>query len=539
MNSRISSSDGGRRARGWAVRGAVAVLAAAAGSAWPAASAHAGPHQLSVVMEDNLLIYGTDQERTASLASMKSIGVDAVRVSVSWNFLAGPSTNTPAERRGFRGDLPSSYSPLLWNRFDRLLRDADAIGVLVYLNIGGPGPPAFHGFTRDVHARLAYKPRPFEFFKFVRAVGRRYSGSYVDENEGRRVLPRVGVWSIWNEPNQQATLTPQSEYSPLLRRVIPVAPIIYRDLYVAATRALELSGHARDVVLMGETAPLGKTVLGPRVHIRPKLFMREFFCIGPGGRPYSGLEARARRCDVLTRNAPLMIGGFAHHPYTQRFNPFRRDAHRDSINFGNIGELPILLDDLAAKTRAIPRNLPVWLTEAGWQTRPDPIDGIAPVLQADYLNLSDHIAYDQPRIVAQTQFLLRDVHPRADVRRVPRLYWSTWQSGLLYADGRPKPSLAAYRLPFDLRRRGPRGPNGAQALDLWGQVRFLPYGRASRVEFQFRPAGSASWSTAGAREVTNPQGFYEAQVVASGPGTWRAIWGEGGRFVVSRPILVT
>ena len=71
-----------------------------------AAPAPAATNQIAMMMDDNLLIYGTDQERTASLYFMKSIGVDAVRVTVNWNFLAGPVTSTPLKRRRFVADPP-------------------------------------------------------------------------------------------------------------------------------------------------------------------------------------------------------------------------------------------------------------------------------------------------------------------------------------------------------------------------------------------------------------------------------------------------
>ena len=131
------------------------------------------------------------------------------------------------------------------------------------------------------------------------------------------------------------------------------------------------------------------------------------------------------------------------------------------------------------------------------------------------------------------------MHPRFAVRGIPRLYWSTWQSGLTDANGRPKPSLAAYQLPFDLRRGAPAAGGGIE-LQLWGQLRLRPNGAPpALVSFQFRPRGSGAWQDAGGVTVDDPLGFYTATVTATEPGEWRSIWGEGGRFVVSRAITVT
>ena len=63
----------------------------------------------------------------------------------------------------------------------------------------------------------------------MQAVGRRYDGTYRDENGSRGALPRVRFWSLWNEPNQAGWLSPQWE-----RRggaIVPASPALYRKLH--------------------------------------------------------------------------------------------------------------------------------------------------------------------------------------------------------------------------------------------------------------------------------------------------------------------
>lgn len=502
------------------------------------APAQANPTQFSAIMDDNLLVYGTDADRISALNGMTLMGVQVVRVTMSWNFMAASATRTVAQRRRFRGDIPSRYPALLWDRFDKLVRAAKLRDIRVLLCVTGPGPPAFNTPTKDVFNRPTYKPSAFQYYRFVRAVGLRYSGHYHDENYGHAVLPKVDFFSIWNEPNQQAGITPQSEFNRIVHRVIPTAPIIYRELYYAAQNALRATGHGQDDILMGELAPLGSNLRGERVHLYPKEFLREMFCIAPSGQPYRGRDAVARRCSELSRGGPFLATGFAHHPYSQKLPPTQRDIHANAINMANINDLPALLDELAAKTHKIAPGLPIVLSEDGWQTVPDPIDGIPLNSQSANNNVLEHLAYDSPRVTGTTQFLLRDVTPRVKYRRTNRrLYWSTWQSGLLFSNNQPKPAFSAYLMPFDV---GSVAPNELGArVRIWGQVRFLRLGQSAPVQFEFKPLGAerfVPYSTPAT--VDGPRPFYDNTINSPGPGTWRAVVsGPGGR-IYTREVFV-
>ena len=504
--------------------------------------AHANPNLLSFMMDDDLLVYGTYGTRDFSMEYMKRAGADGLRITVSWKFIAGEQNGKPvrqpARLRGNRAENPRNYRSDIWDRFDDIVRLARNRGMFVLFNVTVPGPVWAHAkapFSRRFD-QPAWKPNPLAFYRFVKAIGRRYSGTYVDENQERDALPKVTIWSIVNEVNQPRNLSPQMDYSPQLHKTIPVAPILYRNLYYAATQALSETGHAKDMIMMGETAPLGAIRNTPRVHLWPKTFLREMFCIAPNGRPYRGLEAKVRQCDTMRRHGPFLVTAYAHHPYTQRNPPTRRDRDRDSINMANLGDLPRLLDFLAARTGLIPKGLPVALTEIGWETQPpDPTRGVSTLHQAEWLNQSDHMAYDQPRVFMNTQFVLRDVKPQAQFRgRRSQLsqYWATWQSGLLFADGRPKPAFQAYIMPFDVRRSG-------ATLRMWGQLKFFANGTPGDVYLQFRPAGSRNWQfAAGPIHVDNPVGFWETSLPSPGPGVWRSVVILGDTAVTSREASV-
>jgi hypothetical protein len=149
--------------------------------------------------------------------------------------------------------------------------------------------------------------------------------------------------------------------------------------------------------------------------------------------------------------------------------------------------------------------------------------------------VADHMAYDDPRVFVNTQFVLRDVKPRAKYRGKRKYlsqYWATWQSGLLFANGSPKPAFAAYLLPFDVRRTG-------ATLQMWGQLKFLPNFTPGDVYLHFRPAGSPDWQPAGGPyHVDNPLAFWTTEVTPPGPGVWRAVVLVGDTPLTSREVSV-
>jgi hypothetical protein len=504
---------------------AASLAAALLATAWLSAPpARASTSQLSVMQDDNLLLYSSARVRQQTLDRMRALGTDAVRATVLWA-LVGRGTR-PARRgrhhrrarpRGFDPANPATYPARNWDRFDELVRDATARGIAVYFDITGPGPRWAHGRTRSRKDRRSFRPNARKFQHFVTALGTRYSGSYPDEDDGHAILPRVSVWSLWNEPNQGGWLTPQYARSRIARKRIPMSPVIYRGLYLYGHRALERTGHGADVILAGDTAPMGVNRRTIRSAMRPKRFIRELFCIGRNGRRYRGRAARARRCSVLRKFGGFPMTGWSHHPYTKDLAPTRRDHSRDSITMANVNDLPQLLDNIAGRTGYFPAGLPIWSTEFGYETKPpDPFRRTSLTKQAAYDNIGDYLAYLNPRVAAQTQFLLSDVPPNRRYRRGSRRYWFTYQSGLLFANGKPKPSVYSYAVPFVAARDAPG------TVRVWGQLRFLPNGARSTVQLQYQPRKGKPLQEVGPpMAVTDPLGFFEATVAAPGPGLWR------------------
>ena len=500
------------------------------------ADAPAAPYMVSVMQDDNQLILGNTAQRRGALARMKGLGVEAIRVTMLWREIA-PKRTSRRKPRGFNGSNPGDYPAGAWDPYDELVKDATARGLTVYFNPTGPGPRWAHPRASVKSAQGAWRPSPEQFGKFVRAAGRRYSGGYRDENGTRNVLPRVSWWAVWNEPNQPGWLTPQGEKK---RGVgtIAAAPHLYRELLVAGAKGLLRSGHGDDLVLIGELAPIGsaKKAGGARSSLRPGLFLREMFCLNGRYRPFSGLEAKARGCDKVNRLGVLdrfSRLGFAHHPYTRKRAPTKRERQRDMMNIGNVSALPRALDKIAARTGLLPPEMPVFHTEFGYQTQPpDPFRGVSPDLQAQYINEGEYIAWRHPRVFSHAQFQLYDVPPRTEFPRGSAQYWATYQSGLFTAlpGGRAKVAANAYKFQLVVRRRG-------GTARIWGQTRFAPNGATYPVTLQTRAPGASNWVTSGEPvQVTHSQGYFQARRPTQRGASWRAVWAEPdfARFEVSR-----
>jgi hypothetical protein len=439
------------------------------------AAAQASAGQESLVEDERRLLHSGAGARDAALDDAVALGADGVRAIVRWRDVA-PAPNAVRRPRGFRPADPAAYPSARWDALDDLVRGTRSRGLSLLLSPSTPVPAWASRCGGPPARRRLCAPDAREYGRFLRALGRRYSGAHRDENQGRGVLPRVSRWSFGNEPNQATWLRPQ-----FARRggiVYPAAAVVYREMARVGIRALRATGHGGDQRLLGETSPIGRTT-GPlsRRSVPPATFVRTLLCIDARGRALHGRAARVRGC---RRAGRLGVTGFAHHPYAQggsRAPTYRGDPATE-ITLASRGRLARLLDAGARRGR-LPARLPIHFTEHGVQTNPpDMTLGVPLARQAAYVNQADWIAHRDPRVRTVAQYKLVD-DPIV----------SGFQSGLRFSDGRPKPAYDAYRLPLWIT------PNGAARLRVYGQVRPLAAGAAARVELQNAPLAGGEFTT--------------------------------------------
>jgi hypothetical protein len=105
--------------------------------------------------------------------------------------------------------------------------------------------------------------------------------------------------------------------------------------------------------------------------------------------------------------------------------------------------------------------------------------------QAVFLSWAEYLAWRNPRVKTYAQFLLRDL-PYSGPANPIRRQQGHWESGLLFADGRPKPMAGAFRAALHADR-------GDGRTHLWARVRGMPEGAEATIERRVGPRGR--WQT--------------------------------------------
>ncbi len=521
-----------------------------------AATATASLTQEAIFQDDNQL----KANPTGTMQTLRDLGVTRVRVNVTWNQIAPAplSTRRPSH---FNAADPAGYAASGWTPYDAIVRAAAAAHVGVDFTVDGPAPlwATGSGAPRSAsgYFRADWEPSASEFGSFVRAVGTRYNGAYKPRGSSTP-LPRVGFWSIWNEPNYGGSLGPQGVPG---RLTIPGSPHLYRDLLDAGWSALGASGHrtSTDRILFGEVAPRGAsgTGWGEFSGMKPLVFLRSLYCVDSRYRQLRGSAATAQGCPTTAgasrsfrRQHPALFSasGFADHPYEQASVPNQPTylcgsqlcVGRSDPDFADLPEVPRLartLDRLngiyGSRT-----HFPIWSTEYGFRTKPpDPHLGLSQATAAYYMNWAEYLTYRQRRLYSYSQYQLRDYPPPA--------YFDT---GLLNPNGSPKPAFNAYRMPLFLPVTSARA---GQKIEIWGGVRPAGYarldtGKAQSAQIQFQADGHGAWQTIDIVAIANPKGYIDIRLALPTSGSVRLAWAYPagdpllrGGTVYSRTVAVT
>ena len=220
--------------------------------------------------------------------------------------------------------------------------------------------------------------------------------------------------------------------------------------------------------------------------MRPLEFLREMACLDRNYHQIRGRAAKKRGCRKIGR---FPTSGIAYHPYTPPAGPHVAEG-RDDAAIGQLSRLRSTIDALARRGK-LPRHLPIWITEFGYQTKPpDPLQGAPLKRAAAFMDESEWIAFRNPRVASYSQYTLLDDPPRPGSGP---LRWSSWQAGLHFRNGKKKPYVYdAFRLPVFVRtagreprrdlRRAPLADGRNRPDRVQGAGRKLPSARVRRGE---------------------------------------------------------
>jgi hypothetical protein len=419
--------------------------------------------------------------RPATLAQLKTLGVKALRVELNWYSVAPDPTSMT--KPNFEAENPNSYA---WGQYDILLAEAQKLGWQVLLTVTAPVPS---WATANHKAPYTYRPDDLDFQEFMTAVARHYGSE-------------VSLYSIWNEPNEPAYLTPQWSSNGK-----PVSGFIYRGLYQAGYKGLQAAGLTHPRVLFGETAPVGYDTVNIRreksaalLHpVAPLAFMREALC----------LNAKYKKSGTC---GELQMTGYAHHAYFPAAGPKYVWKQKDSVTIASLSRLSNALN-LAARAHAIPGGLPIYLTEFGVNSKPNKFEGVSAAKQAEYDAIAEHMAYSNPRVAAFSQYLFKD-DPVGGPFSVSAIGgFVGFQTGLEYVSGQHKPLYNGFPVPLTVTKRG-------HGFALWGLVR--PTTGVTKATVLVKLKGARSYRTL-KTVTTNGAGYWSFNSTTKGI-SWRVRW---------------
>ena len=396
--------------------------------------------------DDRVLLRGGPAADQA-VAAWEADGVDVVRIFVQWD-AASPSPSAKKRPAG-------AYD---FARVDAAVDRVHAAGMEPLLTLTGPGP--VWAMQDPSRGSRRYRPSPARYAEFARDAVAHFRG-------------RVHRYILWNEPNLSFWLAPQY-----------AAPAMYRNLVNAAVPAIR-SVDPSAQLLVGALAPRSQ----------PLSFLRSMGCV----------DARYRRVRTGACRTfhPITATALAYHPHSVTYSPLQPFPGSNDANLASLGRLESVLDRLRNAGR-LRIGGGLWLDEYGYQTNPpDPFLGVSPARQDSWLQEAAYLTWRNPRVKLLTQYVWQDEPAAAGSA------YSGWQSGLRYANGRAKPALAHFPVPFFL--------DASRSL-LWGQVR---PGGAHPVLVQRRTRGG-SWTTV-ARVGTDSRGYWSRRM--------RLVRGASYRFV--------
>jgi len=379
------------------LRKAVALLAAALVAVVLVAppSAPASRYLQLGLFDDTQILYGNPDKVFPMLQSLQT---QVIRTDLWWG---GP--NGVARRKPTNPTNPNDRA-YDWSTYDRTVEFASTYGMKVVFSILGTPP-----WANAAKGWNVAPANPLDLKRFAQAAATRYGGSFTGPDG--RVLPAVRSWLVWNEPNNPVFLKPQ--YKRVGTTWAIQSAKDYAKMCNAVVDGIHLVSLGASKVACGVTGPRGNNnPNSSRASISPLSFLRAMKAAGARG-----------------------FDAYAHHPYYGK--PTETPAKAPPPGIHGNAPTAITLGNFSLLTQELTRlygNKRIWITEYGYQTKPpDTVFGVSWANQSLYLKQAYAIAKKNPRVDMFLWFLLKD-----ETRP------SGWQSGLLTATGRKKPSYTSF-----------------------------------------------------------------------------------------------
>ncbi len=503
-----------------------------------AAPARASFGQLSIIEDDPDM----HANPAGTLMTFRKLGAQAVRVFVNWAEIA-PDWQSRRAPASFNATDPADYPAANWGIWDTIVRDAAADGIQLDFTVAGGSPVWADGAGAPAsvtsNINFAWYPSERDYGQFMEALGKRYSGSYdpvtnTTSPGNPADLPRVSIWTIWNEPNFGEDLAPQA----IDGSTLSVAPGLYRSLVAGGWNALQATGHGHDTILIGGLTASGLSGPVTRSHpqglpgnfaqTKPLQFVRTLYCVDSNYHQLRGAAARAAGCPTTTAgwrsfrasNPGLFsASGFSQHPYELNATTppsVELSTDPDIATFARLPNLERELDRLNGMFGS-GTHYGIYNDEYGYITNP-PAPGahVSPTTGAYYINWAEYLSWRSGRIKSTMQYLLND----------PRPHTAQFDSGLETWKGQFKPAYYAYRLPLFL----PVTSTGrGRSLEVWGCARPAHYAQldthaAQSVQIQFQRGSRGAFATVATVPLPGPQCYFDTQVKFPASGTVRIAW---------------
>ena len=382
----------------------------------------------------------SDADNATQLKRIRAAGAKYAHIRMYWSYVAPSGPTQPTD---FDPTDPAdpNYN---WSGYDAQIRAVVAAGLKPIVAITS-APSWAEGSGSGSAEAGAYKPSPSALAKFMTAVAQRYSGSFKD-------LPRVQYWAVWNEPNLNTFMAPQTVNGKAF------SPGWYRSMLNAAADALH-AVHASNVVIAGETAPFGDSSAN-RSRTMPLVFMENVLCVTEK----SVRNKKTKKVSieyVSTCKTKTKFDVWSHHPYTHGDPTSKANAH-GNVSLGNMGEMRAVLNTAINANHVVSaQKVRLWVTEFSWDSKPPDPRGVPTALETRWVAQALYQMWSSG-VSFVNWFILRD----------EPLTSSWWQSGLYYAGSsissdRAKPALRAFRFPFVAL---PKTAKGKTTVLLWGRT---------------------------------------------------------------------